>query len=119
MPVCQAAIDSGHAGNGAAVVISRVWTSITTNPSASVTSPARSSSQPAMSPRDRLAPPQATMFSGLAPCSQYSLMSRAVIGVPSWKTASSRSFTVQTVLSSLTSWPVPMYGRITPNLSIW
>ena len=46
-------------------------------------------------------------------------MSAAVMGVPSWNTASSRSFTVQTVLASLTLWLMPMYGRITPDLSIW
>ena len=119
MPECQEAMARGHVGNGMAVVISRVWSSITTRPSASVTSPARSSSQPAMSPRDRLAPPQATMFSGFAPCSQYALKSAAVMGVPSWKTASSRNLTVQTVSSSLTVWLIPMYGRSTPNLSIW
>ena len=62
----------------------------------------------------RLAPPQTTLFSGFAPCSQYALKSAAVIGVPSWNTASSRSFIVQTVKSSLEVMAVAIQGSSSP-----
>ena len=84
---------------GTYVSTSSVWSSTTLRPTASATSPALSSSQPSISLSVILAPPQATMFSGFAPCSQYAFKSAAVIGVPSWNTASSRSFIVQTVKS--------------------